>query len=462
MKDLFRGYYQLEKEEFEPLWKSAIFIFDTNVLLNLYRYQSSTSTSLLEVIQKLSNRVWIPYHTGLEFQRNRLTVIADQHNFFSKVKEIVNETTREMETKLNNLHLEKRHSHINPNKLIEDIKKVITSNLETLEQLEKESISTSSNDIIRKKIDLLFENKIGKPPKTQDELNSLYEEGEERYKNNIPPGFEDVTKDSKETQCFTYAGMLYKRKYGDFIIWKQIIQYAKEKEIKDIIYITDDKKSDWWLIVKGKTIGVRPELIEEICREAGVDKFHMYSTETFLRYANENLNANITKATIDEVREVISARNNFSLDSIFLHQDRNELAEKAVYNWLRHEFENIERRNGFLDFIAYKGELKFGFKVQKVRGTHSTIHMIEDYIYQSNHAKKEGFFEIIIALIMPDVESFEHTKHKLIHKIKHMLEKYSLGGRIHILIGSIEFNTSDENPAPIFLPYKDIVLSEKL
>jgi hypothetical protein len=39
MKDIFRGYYKLDDDEFKQLWKKAVFIFDTNVLLNLYRYQ---------------------------------------------------------------------------------------------------------------------------------------------------------------------------------------------------------------------------------------------------------------------------------------------------------------------------------------------------------------------------------------------------------------------------------------
>lgn len=40
MKSKFRGYYKPTDEEFDTLWKNAVFVFDTNVLLNLYRYQS--------------------------------------------------------------------------------------------------------------------------------------------------------------------------------------------------------------------------------------------------------------------------------------------------------------------------------------------------------------------------------------------------------------------------------------
>ncbi|MDC5679235.1 PIN-like domain-containing protein, partial [Acinetobacter baumannii] len=64
MKEQFKGFYNLEEKEFEELWNNGIFIFDTNVLLNLYRYQYDTRDALLKVMEKLTNRVWIPYHVG--------------------------------------------------------------------------------------------------------------------------------------------------------------------------------------------------------------------------------------------------------------------------------------------------------------------------------------------------------------------------------------------------------------
>ena len=71
------------------LWETAVFVFYANVLLNLYRYQSSTRDDLIKVLKKLSDRIWIPYHVGLEFGRNRLNVIAEQKKRFSEVRNAV-------------------------------------------------------------------------------------------------------------------------------------------------------------------------------------------------------------------------------------------------------------------------------------------------------------------------------------------------------------------------------------
>ena len=51
MKEIFNGYYKLSENEIKTLWDNALFVFDTNVLLNLYRYQSPTRDSLLGVIE---------------------------------------------------------------------------------------------------------------------------------------------------------------------------------------------------------------------------------------------------------------------------------------------------------------------------------------------------------------------------------------------------------------------------
>ena len=307
MKEQFRGYYNLSDSEFEQLWNDAIFIFDTNVLLNLYRYQSSTRDSLLSVMEKLTEKIWIPYHVGLEFQRNRLTVIAEQHKKFDDVKKIVEDSISTMMNQFNTLQLKNRHSHINPDKLIDEIKKIQSEFLTELNVLEERSINVNSQDQILDRLDNLFKDKIGNPPENQKYIDTLFSEGEKRYKSNIPPGYKDSVKDDKASDEFTYGGITYKRKFGDLIIWKQIINYAYEKNIKNIIFITDDAKADWWLKVSSngpKTIGVRPELKDEIYREGNVEKFHIYNPEGFLKYANNTLNVQITKETIEEVREV--------------------------------------------------------------------------------------------------------------------------------------------------------------
>src|SRR5229473_897063 len=85
MKDKFPGFYRPTKAEFDRLWKEGWFVFDTNVLLNPYRYAPDTREDLLKVMEEVHERTWIPHHVALEYQRKRVRVIADQHGKFVKM-----------------------------------------------------------------------------------------------------------------------------------------------------------------------------------------------------------------------------------------------------------------------------------------------------------------------------------------------------------------------------------------
>src|SRR6185312_16642733 len=89
MKGIFPQYEQHAAERIEQAWKLGLFVFDTNVLLNLYRYQAATRDELISVLEQLSSRIWIPHHVALEFQRNRLKVLAEQSRRFTEVQKTI-------------------------------------------------------------------------------------------------------------------------------------------------------------------------------------------------------------------------------------------------------------------------------------------------------------------------------------------------------------------------------------
>ena len=136
------------------------------------------------------------------------------------------------------------------------------------------------------KINLVFEGKIGKSF-NDEELKKIYTEGAKRYNDKIPPGFCDIKKPENE-------------KYGDLILWKQIILKAKDDKI-DIIFILDDRKDDWWLEYLGKTISPRPELLKEFWSETN-RKCHFYKPFQFLEYSNEYIGNTIIDEIIEEVK----------------------------------------------------------------------------------------------------------------------------------------------------------------
>ncbi|WP_066163847.1 PIN-like domain-containing protein [Aliarcobacter cryaerophilus] len=88
MENLFKGFHETSDDTLTNIWKnqSTLFVFDTNVLLNLYRYGEHTRQDFFKVLNNIEN-IWIPYHVGLEYQRNRINVIKNEKNVFKILKD---------------------------------------------------------------------------------------------------------------------------------------------------------------------------------------------------------------------------------------------------------------------------------------------------------------------------------------------------------------------------------------
>jgi hypothetical protein len=309
MKEIFNGFYSPDEKDFAEIWADGIFIFDTNVLLNLYRYPEALRADFSKVIEQLQGRVWLPFHVALEFQRNRNLEIANQKTRFRDVEKIVDQAYTSTKKELDNLYLKKRHSKIDPDPFLNELNKLVTGFKEELSNLQEDQPSVSENDAIRDLIDKLFENKVGPPPESQKDIDDISTEGDKRYKALIPPGYKDA---SKGTDSFSYGGITYQNKYGDLIVWKQIIQHAKNNDIKNVVLVTDDNKEDWWWFCKegaNKKLGPRPELISEISKEAGVSNFYLYNSERFLQFSSEYLKSGVSEESLIQVRDITKISN---------------------------------------------------------------------------------------------------------------------------------------------------------
>ncbi|KJD45760.1 hypothetical protein QD47_09715 [Paenibacillus terrae] len=146
----------------------------------------------------------------------------------------------------------------------------------------------------------LLEGIIGEPY-PQDKINIIEKEGGERYKYSVPPGFKD--KDDKNKLDYrTYGDFRYQQLYGDLIVWNQMIDRAKtENNPTSIIFITEEKKEDWWeKDDQNKIRRPHPQLIQEFYNKTN-QNFYMYRTESFVKFAKEYLDADVTDEQVENV-----------------------------------------------------------------------------------------------------------------------------------------------------------------
>ncbi|MEZ8709469.1 PIN-like domain-containing protein, partial [Vibrio alginolyticus] len=244
---MFKGFYNLNENELSQVWKSnkTLFVFDANVLLNLYGYAEQTRNDFFKTIEILDERIWIPYQVGLEYQRRRLDVIKNEKSVFTDIENNLNKIQKVFKGDFDNLALKRRFPKLSEStiKLEKDIDKCIVNYKKSVAHWNKAQPCVRSHDSIREKINSCFENKVGNEPSGQTWLDGIYQEGKIRYENKVPPGFKDGNKGNKpEDSFFVYNSLSYEKQYGDLILWKQLIEKAKDKDIDCVIFVTDDGK----------------------------------------------------------------------------------------------------------------------------------------------------------------------------------------------------------------------------
>lgn len=340
MKQQFAGFYGPSEQEIDSAYKdkNTLFIFDTNILLSLYRCEESTRLQFLEVWKNLKDQVWIPFNVCLEYQRNRLGVINSSRNSLKSISKALNNGIDNLfqEFEKTNTIIETLSRYSNLRSELGELKDTLLKNISefTLKSMEsrRQNINfINSHDEIRDLIDELTTGCIGEEP-DQKFIDEVNKEGATRYKYLTGPGFADAK--NKQNERFSFNGINFDAQFGDLYIWKQIVQKAKDPQYKNIIYVTNDEKEDFVYKINGKIRGPSESLVTEIKKEASIDIFLLNQIHSFLHHAVKSLNAKIDEPSITELS---SAATSFVTESAtfnlpaFLHAIKSQGLGPVVY-----------------------------------------------------------------------------------------------------------------------------------
>ncbi|WP_342499136.1 PIN domain-containing protein [Bacillus sp. FSL W7-1034] len=302
MEKIFKEFY-IEKND-QRIWQDSIIVLDTNVLLNLYRYSKDTTVQILNLLNKYQDQLWMPHQVALEYHFNRKKVILEQEEYHTKISESFSKVPKEIEKiLLKDLSDFKKRHRKDIDNFISDLEKLRDNHIESLEKQLKNEISYLKKDFIKENITNLFSEKVGISFNAK-EIESLEKTAEERFSKKIPPGYDDDK--AKDGSFKYYNKYIIQNRYGDYILWRQIIEYATVEK-RDIIFITDEQKSDWWYKLGGKVIGPRIELINEFSYETK-KKLYMFSPIGFIN-RNEDI---VNESAANEVEELADNIKNIS------------------------------------------------------------------------------------------------------------------------------------------------------
>lgn len=291
----FEGYRVPREGELHAALRDGLVAIDTNVLLSLYRYNPATVGDLLGLLAKLGDRLFIPHQVLREFWRNRRVVLgnpagarAEAHRLLAKNRDgstaaierwakqvaLPRETTQELAT------------------VIEDAYVEVNARLEAVGSFRVSAATPTDDDSVLGRLETILQGKVG-AAFDEERSASEIEEGNRRVTEQIPPGFKDADKLESDNE---------ERAAGDYLIWVQLLEEAKARNL-DLVLVTGDVKEDWWERgAQGVLIGPRRELIEEF-RQAAGGRVHLLEPAAFLQ-ASEVLDVEIDPQSVQDVERV--------------------------------------------------------------------------------------------------------------------------------------------------------------
>lgn len=469
MRDSFTGYYPPDEPEYQRLWAEGLIVIDTNVLLSVYRLPMTAREEFLGLLEVLRERLWIPHQVGLEFQNRRVRVILQARDKAESVLRSSQESVARTKSQVLELELDKTGLELDPAKLLSDLDDANSRLAESIQRMHSSLVDVSSVDPIRDRLDSLLEGRVGRGPTDQAALDVLVDGAEYRYENEIPPGFKDESKDSDPNGSgFVFDQIRYERKYGDLILWRQLLAHVQEHDIKTVLFVTSDQKSDWWWQERGRTLGPHPELIREIGRVTSVELFWMYTAKSFADHAGRYTSATVSEKSVSEIASASTvprnARSFLGSDSdserrpgprpsIGTNRAMSAEIEQVVVEWLLSQGFRVVSQDGppFPDILISNGPGRpHGVEVKFVQRPDSMFHprLIEDSFLRGYVEIEEGRISdltLVFAIVLnggerdlfgsegPDVERVVDRLGTVIDRLQLRVRKR----RLNVILGAV-------------------------
>lgn len=365
MKSQFEVFYEKSNIDFNSLDESTLIVLDANVMLNFFRYSEEGKEQLFKALNTLRANLFVPYQAALEYHFSRQSVDRANSKNITKLESKINSAKNDFIDTVSNALKEYGETIRSTDE--ETVRKIVLEEFKNSfsnffddfkrDSLVKETELIKKDSNIAIKIAEILEGRVGKKFNKGD-IEKIEKEGEERYKQEIPPGYKDK---EKGNLIRVFGEYKYQQKFGDLILWKEIIQYCSEhKEIKKVFFVSDDVKQDWLFETKGETVGVRVELKQELFEACGTT-IEIFRTSKFL---NEFFIKDNNKIKIKEVsnNNIDRKKTKTSIVSDYIENKlKSDLSKKLNLNLLSKYFKDTKILLDKLDDGYYNyvnGELR--------------------------------------------------------------------------------------------------------
>jgi PIN domain-containing protein len=289
LRNIAPGYFYPETSDIEYMLTRGLVSFDTNALFDAYRFSTPAREEFFSALTSLGPRLWVANRVAIEFSRNRLDIVREVE---SSLEELLADLRKHESGSLQLLRAFQNRQRLT-NEIADSLADRLSGAYSGItKKLTRHANTDLSLDLaIRQdpvlcRFEALLEGKIGSSAVNEDSVRA---EAARRSAEKIPPGFADSSKDSE-------------RAAGDYLVWAQLIDEARVRK-EPALFVTNENKVDWVRKTAGRTLGPRPELIEEMLREAGVS-FHLITVGSFLHHAKNFLDVAVSEETVSEAESI--------------------------------------------------------------------------------------------------------------------------------------------------------------
>jgi len=290
----FDHHYRPDNARIVQAFSSGLIVLDANVLLNVLRYTPSARRELLRVLAEVAERCFVPHQIAVEYNRNRVRVVADRHKELKDIAEEVDGIKRSVRTVVNGFKnrstLRSRDVPVLEKSVADFLATLDKANEDALEQydLEPDRLVGTIDEWTANLNDILAGHVGAKPSAELLEADVL--EAGRRHNESIAPGFKDANK-------------------GDYLWWAEALRHP-DLQGKALLVISDDiAKGDWVFEERGIGVGPHPVLIEDVMDAGGTDLV-LLTTRDLLRLVGEvDPQRGVSGDTLDESEKVLASRN---------------------------------------------------------------------------------------------------------------------------------------------------------
>lgn len=359
-----KALFEFEFKDLNSIKNDCFYVFDTNVLFVPFLVSNKGFKDFKKICQKLKddNRLFIPARVAREFANNRGENIKTVFRKLHEARERINKGGFD----LTSMPLLEENADY---KKVKSIEKKITE----LKDEYREKIDSLTNQI--KKWN--WNDPVSEFYKTlwtadsivemQFDDDKLIENLKFRHEHYIAPGYKDKSK--------LDDGI------GDLIIWQTILEISKDNN-KDVVFVTNEEKNDWFYNEKNTALHPKFELFDEFRRFTGGQSIAIVSFRDFLEVQEANTE------TIAEVKELRAPSGFLNVDKEVILEELHKALKTAM-----------EMENGFVGSKFFVETLLAG-KLYDIASCWETVNsMVNEGIMEIyKHHDPKGIYPPISAL----------------------------------------------------------------